>query len=480
MMSKKRNFFGLLVTGCLLSVLLFFNGEYGSPSKHEVQPSAAFHESKENNTTADKKEHDSASKDIEKILNMQRELIIEDMKNYEYPNGKYNISASKLEDLVMEKKGTPIRSIIVTTWRSGSTFFGDILNANPANYYHYEPLLPLDIVRVRGPPLSSKALKWVKDLLNCEYEDLGEYIDYGKPHPWVFNHNTNLWKQCERHKGVCYDHKFLSSMCKLFPFQSMKLVRMRLRIAQELLADEKLAVRIVLLVRDPRGILQSRKHRAFCPPSPDCSDPALTCADLVSDYKVAVELLKKYPTRFMVIRYEELSLDPYKQAEELYKFYGLFFHPETKKFLDTHTKTNKEVWSTFRDSKTAPFHWRTELTFEEVEEIQESCTTAMKYWGYVPRFSKISTPSNFYKMGFTGITSGNIFQMVMNAFYLQQLVVLRNEVLNSFVNSYLIAIGYMIWYLYKFGRFFNFHIYIFHFTFIAVTGILLSRAFPSR
>ncbi|XP_046426414.1 carbohydrate sulfotransferase 5-like isoform X2 [Neodiprion fabricii] len=328
---------------------------------------------------------DPVSKTIEQIMSEQPELISNAMEDYQYPNGKYNISASKLEDLVMEQNGRPVRSLIVTTWRSGSTFLGDILNAHPANYYHYEPLLAFDIVQVRGPPLAAKALKWVKDLLNCEYQDLDEYIDYGKPHPWVFNHNTNLWKQCRHHKEVCYDHKFLSSMCKLFPFQSMKLVRMRLRIAQELLADEKLAVRMVLLVRDPRGILQSRKHRDFCPPSPDCSDPALTCADLVSDYKVAVELLKKYPTRFKVIRYEDLSLDPYKYVEELYKFYGLFFHPETKKFLDTHTKASKGgVSSTFRDSAAAPFHWKKELEFGEVEEIQESCATAMKCWGYVP------------------------------------------------------------------------------------------------
>ncbi|XP_046622434.1 carbohydrate sulfotransferase 5-like isoform X2 [Neodiprion virginianus] len=391
-MSKKTNFCGLLVMGCFFSVFLFLDGKYGNPSMYEMQPSAALLESKKNcgtllfqNTTADKKQPDSESKDIEKILNKQRASISNDMKGYQYPNENNSMSVSKLEDLLMEKNGTPIRSIIVTSWRSGSTFLGDIVNAHPANYYYYEPLLAFDIVRVRGPPLAAKALKWITDLLNCEYQDLDEYLSYAEETPWALSYNRYLWKQCKAHKDVCYNRNFHSSLCKLFPFQLMKIVRLRLQVAQELLTDEKLAVQMVLLVRDPRGILQSRKHRDWCPPSPDCSEPALMCADLVSDYKVAVELQKKYPSRFKVIRYEDFSLDPYKQAEELYKFYGLFFHPETKKFLDTHTKTNRdEVWSTFRDSKTAPFHWRTELAFEEVEEIQESCTTAMKYWGYVP------------------------------------------------------------------------------------------------
>jgi len=59
-----------------------------------------------------------------------------------------------------------------------------------------------------------------------------------------------------------------------------------------------LGVRLVLLVRDPRGILQSRKHREWCPTKPDCSDPALVCADMVSDFNAAVKFSKKYPLSF--------------------------------------------------------------------------------------------------------------------------------------------------------------------------------------
>lgn len=54
----------------------------------------------------------------------------------------------------------------------------------------------------------------------------------------------------------------------------------------------------MLLARDPRGILQSRKHREWCPGEPDCSDPALLCNDMVSDFKAAVRFLKKYPNNF--------------------------------------------------------------------------------------------------------------------------------------------------------------------------------------
>lgn len=77
-------------------------------------------------------------------------------------------------------------------------------------------------------------------------------------------------------------------------------------------------------------------------------------------------------------------MKPYEYVKELYEFYGLYFHANVKDFLDTHTKSDVGgVSSTFRNSKAAPFHWRTDLTFEEVDEIQRVCGRAMKLWGYV-------------------------------------------------------------------------------------------------
>lgn len=58
------------------------------------------------------------------------------------------------------------------------------------------------------------------------------------------------------------------------------------------------SVRIVLLVRDPRGTMQSRRHRVWCAGNEDCEDPRLVCQDLQDDYKTAKEMLEKYPSRF--------------------------------------------------------------------------------------------------------------------------------------------------------------------------------------
>lgn len=70
---------------------------------------------------------------------------------------------------------------------------------------------------------------------------------------------------------------------------------------------------------------------------------------------------------FRTLRYEDLSLDPYDMAQELLQFYGLPFDLMVEEFLDTHTKVNiGGVSSTYRDSKSAPFHWKQDLKAEDV------------------------------------------------------------------------------------------------------------------
>ena len=161
-----------------------------------------------------------------------------------------------------------------------------------------------------------------------------------------------------------------------------------------------------MLIRDPRASLQSRKHREWCPGKVDCDNPKIVCQDLVNDYRAAKKLRRQYPKRFKwvnlpvikgfttqrlqnigtifrVIRYEEFSVDPYNQSANVFNFFGLNFEPEVKKFLDTHTTKNDNApWTTFRDSKAAPFHWTKELTFQETLSIQEDCRDALSLWGY--------------------------------------------------------------------------------------------------
>lgn len=87
--------------------------------------------------------------------------------------------------------------------------------------------------------------------------------------------------------------------------------------------------------------------------------------------------------RSRVFRYEDFSMDPHNNTRDVFSFFNFKVHSRVTKFLDSHTKTNKGgVSSTFRDSKTAPFKWREQLSRAEVIEIQKKCGEAMRLWGY--------------------------------------------------------------------------------------------------
>ncbi|KAL0819476.1 hypothetical protein ABMA28_007580 [Loxostege sticticalis] len=322
---------------------------------------------------------DDGSPNIEKILEKSRSKVKFDLTNYNF----YTSGVQKLEDLLLESGGRPIRSLIVSAWRSGSTFLGEILNAMPGNFYHYEPLMHFDKVQIRSPPYSEKALSTIKSMFNCNFNDMDEYFEYGKVHAVQYSHNSRPWDHCKYEKELCLDPDFTSKYCKLFPFHSMKVVRFRLRLVQELLDDKQLNLNVVLLIRDPRGVMQSRQHHDWCLRAPDCWRPELVCADMISDYLAAGRLLKQYPGRVMVLRYEDLALNPNNTAHKLLNFLKLSPTPSFEEFLHSHTTVEVGgAFSTFRVSREVPFRWKNILNFSYVEEIQMVCKYAMDLWGY--------------------------------------------------------------------------------------------------
>ena len=63
----------------------------------------------------------------------------------------------------------PRRLLIVTSWRSGSTFLGQILSEHPGVYNHYEPLMHVGLEQIRpGDARADSAVQHLQDLLRCK------------------------------------------------------------------------------------------------------------------------------------------------------------------------------------------------------------------------------------------------------------------------------------------------------------------------
>lgn len=168
---------------------------------------------------------------METVLTESKWFIQSQMQDYKYLDGE------SLEKLTPRTNGTPRRNLIITTWRSGSTFLGEILNSIPGTLYHYEPFSDYDIVQIRGAPEAGKAVEHLKKLLHCNYTNMENFLEFSRNNVWVFYHNERLWEQCQRYPQYCFEPEFLSQFCKLMPFQMMKVVRLRLSLTEELLKE---------------------------------------------------------------------------------------------------------------------------------------------------------------------------------------------------------------------------------------------------
>lgn len=229
---------------------------------------------------------------IEQVVMEANKSLQLEMDNYDFPSNK------KLTDYITGAGGKPLRIIIITTWRTGSTFLGDIFEMVPGMFYHYEPLADYKSQQIRNKENGRKPIARIRRLLNCNFNEMDDYILYMSRHPALFERNIRLLEQCEVFPHLCMNKDFLQKLCKLYPFQVLKVVRLRLSLVEQLLEDEELAIKVLHLVRDPRGVIQSRKYCEWCWKIKDCSDATVLCSDMFSDYESARRFKKLYPNRF--------------------------------------------------------------------------------------------------------------------------------------------------------------------------------------
>ena len=132
--------------------------------------------------------------------------------------------------------------LIVTTWRSGSSFLGDLLNHYPGTWYSFEPLL-YPYKTLKDPELSyldNFYVRLVSDIFKCHPEHgYYQYVSSRDNHTNLFKHNFRFWKVCKKLVGAsgCFMPELTEESCPIFPIRVMKVVRMRMRLARRLFDD---------------------------------------------------------------------------------------------------------------------------------------------------------------------------------------------------------------------------------------------------
>ncbi|KAH8410011.1 hypothetical protein KR009_004015 [Drosophila setifemur] len=292
-----------------------------------------------------------------------------------------------LSNYTMETGGQPIRSMLVTFRGSGALTLLDNLGNQPGCFQHYAPLIAYQS-RYRSEANGGHVLDELEALYNCNYNKSLDMIHWGRRSAIFRRFYGAQSKICLTYsQDNCWDPENMAAICKLYPFLNMAVYNLRLKYISLLLEREGLNLRVLLLVRDPRGTMYSRRNRNWCDGVRDCEETVL-CRDMVSDFKVAQSLNKAYPGRFGIIRYEDLAMHPTEGIKQVFDFYGLPLerpktgnrgvHPRSR--MLTHDNLGWELpWK----YNTQPAHeWMYKEKVQDIKNVQKACGEAMDLWGY--------------------------------------------------------------------------------------------------
>ncbi|XP_067849651.1 carbohydrate sulfotransferase 1 [Heptranchias perlo] len=343
--------------------------------------------------------------------------------------------------------------LILATTRSGSSFIGQLLNQHSDIFYLFEPLYHVQTtlintsLRFRHPPSAPASadgrrllLGAYRDLLrslfDCQLHDLETYI---KPTP--DNHRTQRlfrrgaskalcsppvcaawppapggeldeqeqevaaaerWEEgeCVRRCGAL-NLTLAARVCAQRHHVAIKTVRIpEIGDLRTLVEDPRLNLKVIQLVRDPRGILASRidtfpesfrawkiwRNSGRKPYNLDASHLSATCEDFLNSAGTGLARPGWLKGRYMLVRYEDLAREPEKKTEEIYRFLGVPVDGNVPRWILNNTRgagaSGNHKYATVRDSAATAEGWRFKLTYDMVELVQNICNLTLTQLGY--------------------------------------------------------------------------------------------------
>ncbi|XP_037553623.1 carbohydrate sulfotransferase 1 [Nematolebias whitei] len=323
--------------------------------------------------------------------------------------------------------------LVLATTRSGSSFVGQLLNQHQEVFYLFEPLYHVYATLVprqshtRNPTDRRVTLGASRDLLRSLYGcDLYFLENYIKPTP--SNHTTDkLFRRgasralCQQpacdafvagdvnvEEGDCVrkcstlNMTLATEACQEKKHVAIKVVRVpEIGDLRALVEDPRLNIKVIQLVRDPRGILSSRietfrdpyrlwriwRATGRRPYNLDMNQLTVICEDFFGSVSTGLSHPQWLKGKYMLVRYEDLARNPLLKTQEIYDFLGLTMDKNVKHWIRANTRGSNEPsakhkFGTVRDSAANAESWRLKLSFDIVESTQTVCQKVLKQLGY--------------------------------------------------------------------------------------------------
>ncbi|NXI59493.1 CHST4 sulfotransferase, partial [Chloroceryle aenea] len=322
----------------------------------------------------------------------------------------------------VEEKPTPVHILILSSWRSGSSFTGQIFSQHPSVFYLMEPAWHVWVTMYQN---SARVLHMaVRDLVRsvflCDMSVFDAYMSSQKKKSDLFQWETSralcsppacdVFSRSDiipagNCRTICGKYPFskVEEACKTYSHVAIKEVRFfDLKVLYPLLTDPSLNLKIIHLVRDPRAVFRSRENTVedlkrdsnIIMGSQGTKGETglynameIICKSHVEIYKAGSQAIPSFlKDRYLLIRYEDIVRDPLARAAQMYRFAELHFTPELQKWVHNITHGKGKGTQAFdigsRDALGVSQAWRKTLPFQKIEKVQNVCKDAMDLLGY--------------------------------------------------------------------------------------------------
>lgn len=317
-----------------------------------------------------------------------------------------------------------VHVLLLSSWRSGSSFLGQVFSQHPSVFYLMEPGWH---VWTKLKNSGARALRMaVRDLFRsvfqCDFSVMEAYLPehHNVSSLFMWSHSRALCSPpaCPltqrdnfSNQTLCFQRcksqglQGVGRACGTYSHVVLKEVRFfELESLYSLLQDPSLDLRIIHLVRDPRAVVRSREQSAKAFLSDNAvvlEQRSIPPAEV--QYQVMQEICRSHVRineravqkpppflkgRYKMVRYEDVARNPLKEISSMYEFVGLDMTEKLRKWIYTLTHgkgkgSGKEAFKiTSRNAADVSQAWRTVLPYNKVKRIQEVCKGAMSLLGY--------------------------------------------------------------------------------------------------
>ncbi|XP_026220694.1 carbohydrate sulfotransferase 6-like [Anabas testudineus] len=324
----------------------------------------------------------------------------------------------------LSPQNNKVHVLLLSSWRSGSSFLGQVFSQHPSVFYLMEPAWHVwNKLQKTGAPAHRMAVRdLLQSVFQCDFSVMEAYLpeqhNVSSLFMWShsralcsppacpltprtqFSNQTQCFQACD---GTSLQG--VEEACGTYSHVVLKEVRFfELESLYPLLQDPNFDLRIIHLVRDPRAVMRSREESAgsFVMDNAVVLDQRNVPAGEVQ-YQVLQEICRSHMRinekailkpppflngRYKMVRYEDLVHNPLGEIFSMYEFVGLEMTRQMEDWIYnvTHGKgkgSPKDAFKiTSRNAVEVSQAWRTMLPYSKVKHIQEVCKEAMSLFGY--------------------------------------------------------------------------------------------------